>query len=126
MSNSFWDTPAGREGLAARAMDRVVLNQARTAPSPAEPPAHGGPSGGAFEEVALDWCDHKRHYVPAGTTVSYEPRSAYRICHGCVEEVRAEVLARETYHEACGYLGAFHIDGRCPTELEARRLGGDR
>lgn len=37
---TFWDTPAGQRGLAARHMDRLVLNEER----------HGGPA----EELVLD------------------------------------------------------------------------
>ena len=83
-------------------------------------------AAGAFEEVALDWCDHHGGYVTAGTTRPYEPGSRYRICDGCVDVSLAAIQASETYHDECGYLGAFHIDGRCPSELEARAMGGDR
>ena len=31
---SFWDTPAGREGLAARSMERAPLHQAMRAAEP--------------------------------------------------------------------------------------------
>lgn len=86
----------------------------------------------AFEEVVLDWCDHGRHLVQPGTTRLYTddkgPNGA-RACAGCVEQMRAEVLARETFCPECHYLAAMHRDGRCPQELGAngaRAQAGDR
>lgn len=98
-------------------------------PGDPHPPGTVVAEASAFEEVVRDFCDHHGGYVDAGTTRPYTAdRSAHapRACAGCLALMRDEVLARETYHDECGYLSAFHVDGRCPTELEARRLGGDR
>jgi hypothetical protein len=80
----------------------------------------------AFEEVVADWCDRHGGYVEPGTTRPYLEDKRYRACAPCFEQMRAAVAARERYCSKCNYLSTFHVDGRCPRELEARAAGGDR
>lgn len=77
-------------------------------------------------DLPLEWCDKHEGYVDEGRTRPMGTGSPYRICEGCITEAHQRLSQTEGYCTSCSYLGSFHIDGRCPQELDARAMGGDR
>ena len=112
---SWRDTLEGRQALAARSMDRAVLNQARTAPE--------------------GW-DAR----PDGTLVrrAPDPFSAGRLRQVAgLPEPDEEVVLDTRFHDGddgCGFAWSIHdnttlanrLPFGCPSEAEARAAFGDR
>lgn len=109
---SWRDTLEGRQALAARSLDRLVLNQARTVPD--------------------GW-----EARPDGTLLRHEPApfSAGQLRQRAgLPEPDEEVVLDTRFHDECGYAWAIHDNTNlanrlpfgCPSEAEARAAFGDR
>lgn len=77
-------------------------------------------------QPAAEYCDKHGGYVDEGRTRPMATGSPFRICEGCITEAHRRLQATEGYCERCSYLGSFHLNGRCPTENQARAAAGDR
>lgn len=77
-------------------------------------------------DSAVEYCDRHGGYVDEGRTKPMATGSPYMICDGCVDEAQQRLTASEAYCSSCSYLGSFHLNGRCPSENEARAASGDR
>lgn len=123
MASSFWNTPAGRAGLAARAMDRAALHSIANEQRAAEACAAGEEG---CEETRdhqhLDRCSYCERLM--ADVVTYADGT--KVCPVCTARERQRYAAATGGDcTRCPYNLAWHnADGSCPTEWEARGRSG--
>lgn len=104
---SYWSRPDAQAALGARAMDRAALH---------------APVASDVAEATTPDCNRcgrslathvRNHCVPVEERLGHLQRYDGQLR-----------LVRRDCH--CGYVAAYHVNGRCPDENEARALAGDR
>lgn len=129
---SFWSTPDGRATLAARAMDRQVLNVARTAP---ESRLLRTLPDGITLRLRAD--GQVAQYGPGGDRLTEWRRLSPAELHverDCSCRGQLYIDVAHYFHVECGYAWEAHDPANpaaalpfgCPSEADARAAWGDR